>query len=302
MRRDDLLVAIASSLASDYIVAPDPDHPDLLVGPDLLAGRAGDLLAVFVPRPVEYARPERLLGRLALSRLALPDHLRSVAVYPAGGAARGFDPSALAPHVQAVVGWSGSEPIGEALRPRGDFPTYPIPDLVRRIVFERSAYLYSLTLTHHHRAPRPFPAGGPGGAGLDGAGQAHGAPDAGTRDAFSADLVEKLAAAGARVRLVGRVAVVDATVSPARDLETLLEPLVAVSTLAEFSLDAGVPYLHEPLAGLLVGRDLRASSADPTKPFRAAAFAGWAIVDADEPGVDRVAAVISSWLESLRLE
>ncbi len=66
------------SLGSGYVVVAQPDHPLLLVGPDILIGGEGHTTAVFLAGPT--ARPKMLRAKLIASRLALPTNTRTVLV------------------------------------------------------------------------------------------------------------------------------------------------------------------------------------------------------------------------------
>jgi hypothetical protein len=68
MSRRDVLLKIAESFEGDFTVSVEPDLPELFEGPDVLAGKPGRLIAVFVPKTHELRRPEQLRTRLVLSR------------------------------------------------------------------------------------------------------------------------------------------------------------------------------------------------------------------------------------------
>lgn len=55
-----------------------PEHPLLLRGPDALVSGPGNLCAFFVPNGWEIDNPAHLATRLISSRLALPEHCRTV--------------------------------------------------------------------------------------------------------------------------------------------------------------------------------------------------------------------------------
>ena len=71
--------AIVDSLAGLPAVA-GPDHPFLLLSPDVLLADEQGLIAVLIQHSDEVRRPERLTARLILSNLALPARTRFVAV------------------------------------------------------------------------------------------------------------------------------------------------------------------------------------------------------------------------------
>lgn len=66
-------------LPSAFATVLAPDHPLLLRGPDVLVGGEGVLTAVYIPGVVERERSQdNLRTRYILSRLALPPHTRHV--------------------------------------------------------------------------------------------------------------------------------------------------------------------------------------------------------------------------------
>lgn len=67
-------------LNDQFSVVNKPDIPVLSSGPDLLIGQSGSLVGVFIPSREEIRDLDLLLVRLALTRLALPRHLRCVLV------------------------------------------------------------------------------------------------------------------------------------------------------------------------------------------------------------------------------
>lgn len=84
MERVDLFarrVAIQlSKQISEYSVVPNPDHPFLLSGPDLLMARPGALVAIFTSHAHEVRNINRLLSRMILNILALPSHTRFIVI------------------------------------------------------------------------------------------------------------------------------------------------------------------------------------------------------------------------------
>ena len=70
----------AQKLRKSLTLVVGPDHPLLLNGPDILIASEGILTAVFIPHAHELKKPDYLLVRLGLSRLAYPPHMRCVLV------------------------------------------------------------------------------------------------------------------------------------------------------------------------------------------------------------------------------
>lgn len=71
--------AVARSYEAGPVIA-GPDHPYLLMAPDLLAADGGGLVAVFIQHARESRVPSRLLARATLAALALPSHTKLIAV------------------------------------------------------------------------------------------------------------------------------------------------------------------------------------------------------------------------------
>src|SRR5205823_13374542 len=65
-----------------------------------------------------------------------------------------------------------------------------------------------------------------------------------------------------------------------------------------FRVDNGVPYPHHSTVGVLVVQDAPRPGSDPSKPVRASAFAGWALLTnpSRDEFLQRVKAA-SEWLQ-----
>lgn len=81
--------ALARSVAKSYgdrgRVVAGPDHPYLLLTPDLLATDDEGLVALFIQHAVEDGNPSRLRARVTLAALALPSHSKLIAVARGAG-------------------------------------------------------------------------------------------------------------------------------------------------------------------------------------------------------------------------
>lgn len=73
------LVKTLESASEALVVAPD--HPFLAEGPDIIARDGNKLIAIFVPSRKEERSPSNIVGRLMLSRLALPAHTKCVLLF-----------------------------------------------------------------------------------------------------------------------------------------------------------------------------------------------------------------------------
>src|SRR5207253_232197 len=70
--------------------------------PDVLVATRGQLAAVFIPRRDDPTYLEQLLVRLALTRLALPEHARCALIAPSALQSEGL--SEIARHFHRVAG------------------------------------------------------------------------------------------------------------------------------------------------------------------------------------------------------
>jgi len=87
---------------------------------------------------------------------------------------------------------------------------------------------------------------------------------------------------------------------PSEALEPLrsrLDEYMYDSLMMSLTLNNGVPVKYKNSAGILITGPLRPTLSDPEKPIRAAAFAGWALVNDDEPdGLTSALAQLTPWL------
>jgi len=70
LKRFDLARLLVRELGVDFIVVPNPDHPELISGPDVLIGGRGRLTATF--RVARSTSKSLLEARVVATRLALP--------------------------------------------------------------------------------------------------------------------------------------------------------------------------------------------------------------------------------------
>jgi len=78
--RKELVKQLSRELENQFVVADRPDHPFLLMQPDVIVGGLGLLTALFIPSASELTSPQKLLARLTLSRLALPAHTKCLLI------------------------------------------------------------------------------------------------------------------------------------------------------------------------------------------------------------------------------
>ena len=65
---------------NNYSFADNPDHPYLLMNPDFLIGKRGNLFAFYEPSQDEISKPDNLLARFALSKIAFPEYTKHLLI------------------------------------------------------------------------------------------------------------------------------------------------------------------------------------------------------------------------------
>ena len=294
---DDSFVRLLEYLRRNFTVAVDPDHPSLFEGPDILAGRDGHLVAIFVPKGVEKRSPERLLTRLVLSRLALPDHARCILL-----TSRYDDVSTQLGHTL-----SGHFHESFALRERIPRRLFTDSNLgarkqdisveVRAMVTNRASYLLGISLGEEGARDESPNADSRASAGY----QFRRELIAGSSGRLLEAAMQRLPIFTRRrhnLAFANNVMIGLSSASTGHPLRSAIEPFLAASTMLNYNIDNGVPYVNEEMAGLLVANRPSLPVFDPLKPLRAAAFAGWGIVQSLSPADARTAIVrIGNWLD-----
>lgn len=298
MSRRDVLLEIAQSFEDDFTVSVEPDLPELFEGPDVLAGKPGQLIAVFVPKSHELRHPEQLRTRLVLSRLALPDHAQCVLVLEDSGDVSRLEQ--LGRDFDAVV---VSTDRADLPRLRSESQHHQIPASTRRMVERRTAFLVALSLAHQPRLAAP----GNVAEDWDGvdvmlaSSTTNGAGDPAQLQLpfWPMPLLTQSArpqAPSASVDVYDGVLVAGSS-GAGRSISERIRPYLTVAAQTAFRIDHGVPYLGHPTAGVFIVQDARWPRVDPLKPVRASAFAGWALLS--DPSRDEMSESVreaSRWL------
>jgi hypothetical protein len=279
--RRDTLLEISASFEDDFTVSLEPDLPELFEGPDVLAGKSGRLIAVFVPKSHELRNPERLLTRLVLSRLALPDHAQCLlAIEEAQDSSR---VERIARDFHAVVSVDDRAGL-RRLRTKSQEHRH-VPASTRQMVERRTAFLMTLSLAH-----QPQLAAAPDEVGEDWESvdiRPTTSSSNGTSGAAHVPLPlwpmplltqSALLQAGSASVSVYDGVLVAGGVAARRGIHERILPYLTVAAQAAFRVDNGVPYLGHPTAGVFIVQDARWPRSDPLKPLRASAFAGWALL------------------------
>lgn len=260
-QRKDIARLLQKELESSYVVVSGPDHPLLIEGPDALIGGAGGMLAIFMPKAKERARPDRLEVRFILSRLALPPDTRHVLVLQERKHDRTVEE--LGRNFATVLDWTRRRDLAKIARDKEYVGEQRVlPREVAAFVQHRYADALQATrvlqwmnrsydrekLDEQHRKPFRH------------------------RRKPEQTQFERVAP-GVLFTSFGRGAPDSAAVRSLADQ----------TTLAGFSLDNGVPYpTREDDYGLALVDRLPEYRGDPDKLIRAAAFAGWGFIPEEQ--------------------
>lgn len=266
VNKSTLSQLLIRNLGSGYVVVAGPDHPDLLVGPDILIGGGGRLTALFC---ISKATRRRVLqARVVAARLALPASARFIAFVepdanPSENLARnGFDD---------VLGTFQTNDLERlCAMPKPDsHQVHEIKSVQRRHAAFYSAVLQIIELRSRHEL---IPTN-------------------------SRELINRLnisdelpnsqeSSSGDRIR--GARATVDQTTvaalsGPQSPTSSRLISVWSEALSGDFALDMGVPYFGRLQPRVLLVESWPRHRYDPLKPVRAAAFSGWLMAIATTP-------------------
>lgn len=266
-RRKTLTQLLRRELPNEFLVVPNPDHPLLLRGPDLLVAGERATTAVFMPLAAERTNQGLLKARFILSRLALPPYVRCILV------AEEKDYSianSFANDFANILEWNNRAGISEmitdvtAFGHHKDVPPDISGDAQIRFANAMAVMRLSSRLTN-----RPFSA------------------------AFDEKVSELRRPIRSAIRHSKRRPQIDrnsASTEQQVDLSELSDADVNSSTVNDlvyeqanyyFSLDGGIPFAAREPLGIAVIEDWPARPRDSEKLILSAAFGGWAFVLAE---------------------
>lgn len=269
-RQSLIAKSVSEEIPSTYLVAPAPDHPLLIEGPDLLIGGEGNLVAVFIAKSAERRSPLRLSVRFVLSRFALPPHARHVFV------SENVEDHAVAQRFSsdfaAVLEWGEKTNLAKIAQDRDFFgPQREIPFEISKGVQQRFADIYQITRVLRQSKERQRDGESPK---IQAMVSSHTAKRTSSEQFTSGVIYTRFETSVVDRRTVNELA---------REL-----------TVDDFALDGGVPYpTRTPTYALAMMESFPRFRGDPEKLLRAAAFAGWAFADDEqEQNLDRIAMLL----------
>ena len=283
---------LGAILAHDFVVVVKPDHPLLLVSPDILASKNGNLAAIFVLKADETQSPDKLLVRLALARLALPRHTRCILI---------SDPleplldDGLGSHFHKVFYTGNTKDLAAFIMdPLPNSRVKPIPIDIRRRTFQRFDALYaeseehaSIETENQESAPIPFED------------ELHNFPSI---DIRSWTGQQSPFYHYPTIRNSDSILLAQFELGRGKALNKV-RAYCNASCLLDYSFDGGIPYPREDsfwAAKILVVTNTPISRADPLKYIRAAAFAGWSFAQVRSvQDIHRIGKSIKARLEDL---
>jgi len=292
MRVEETCQAVKHLLPNDYVVVLRPDLPNLLRGPDLMIGGAGRLFAIFRLQSAEQRTPDRLLARLALSRLALPQHTVCVLLWDSQGADRDTM-TVLTSHFHATIPDDSPGVLSDqVLESSVDGRAQAVPLELQGRQYHRAAALMTLSETWLREAfpawLTPEPISAPERtAPYDGVAlQVRDLPRE-LFDAIDPSALEGYEPVVARSWFRGTRTIFptllerdDAIVTAASgpSLSARLARCGERLLLRTTALDNGVPYPQATTLNVLLVDEVPRSRFDPLKAIRATCFAGWSLI------------------------
>lgn len=268
MNRLRTLRSIARLLASKdngLIVAVEPDHPLLFSGPDVLVGVKGRVATFFLPKVRELRRPDLLLTRLAIARLALPATMRAALLI---GNSEGADRLGNLAHrdFDEVVDVTDHPSAAQFAFDRQDRRKEDISNLreVKRGAIDRFEALYTFSYEQFSDEKR----GMPRERLMEALPDIRSFADPPSWTGYAGKPRKLYQAEGATVAFLQ---------SGKRGTLDKMRPFCAAALMLDYNLDNGIPYPRPHTLNIMFSERTPVSQFDPLKPIRAAAFAGWAV-------------------------
>jgi len=262
-RRASLTSLLRQGLSRNFLIVPNPDHPLLIRGPDVLVSAERSIFAIFTPSARERHSHLLLKSRLILCRLALPPHARCVLVIEAGDE---FLEQLFTNDFAEIIKWSARSEIVRIIENRNfvgrhkDIPTGIATETQVRFGNAMSVMRTVAGLSH-----RPFSA-------------AFG--DEGYIEAFETRPVSGIRIHPRRPTIsrdtVDLEGVAFSEMSDIGADTTTIRNLVDDQAAYVYALDNGMT--REEPAGMALINDWPIGYRDPNKLIHAAAFAGWAFI------------------------
>lgn len=273
----EALVQVANrNLGADSVVALRPDLPHLFAGPDVLIGRAGKLLAIFLLKASERRSPDDLLIRLAMSRLALPSHTQCLLIVEPGEISD-VETGLLATHFHDVDYPADiSDLLDSKLNAnQPDYVSVVLKDLQTQ-AFLRSNILIAETQKWFGEDETDQQIG-PFQGNLQGyrfrraeipSWRMEGSPRSYRSNRIYRD--EQV--------IIGYASQVE------RPALRHLGPVVKAGFKIQYKMDSGFPYRFDNTVNVLIVNGMPQHMRDPLKPIKVAAFAGWAMLPSNKLG------------------
>ncbi|MBW9051074.1 hypothetical protein [Rhizobium mesosinicum] len=252
---DKITKSARSQLPNGSVVSPNPDHPLLLSGPDILVGSEGVLFAIFVAKKSETNRPKELTARLTATRLALPDHARCLV----GG--DGI-PAGYGVHFDGDIDQRLSPAHLSDAQAKANLPLAKYTELnqARALAFSRYAALQHIRRMWESSAPRTV--------------SLEAKPD------LQADTKRWHGSRG--IKEYKGVLIGLKKTEGSRNLRSALHEYTVQAFSENYDLIEGVPQPRRQKFDLAAIDALPKQRLDPDKPNRVAAFSGWLFTDRSE--------------------
>lgn len=285
MHTETIATSVGTRLGPEFTVVSNPDHPELLSGPDILIGGNGRLLAAFVIRRSTSKRD--LEARVIATRLALPASAQMLAI---------VDPdSSYEPEFEGFdeqIDWANDQDIAELARAGRARNVSDLAEVQRKHHIFYSTILQVAMLRRRHEVAPSSPSAV--------VAQLH---DRSTQPESDVNVGRWRKNSPnwprhANSAFVSGSRVSDLPGSPESSARRRLMPLWSAALRDSFVFDTGVPYPVDLAPRILLVSTWPEPRYDPNKPVRAAAFGTWLMAIATT--VEHVEALTTRTLDVLK--
>jgi len=265
------------------VIVRSPDHPFLILRPNILIGRSGQLLAVFIPYKNEETSPERLLVRLALSKLALPSNLMTVLISKSWG--REVD-NQFERNFDAVIHENDKNISGSLMKmmlmdkKNNDDIEYILKKNQKKTFLRMDLFIkYSVRNTREHKKTTIIP-------------NIFEEIKSESQKVYIPSWInsKKIKLSSNLLNYHGAI-ITSADFERRNNLYNTLANLIFLSTKMLYQLDNGIPYQHQNIINpnIVFVDKIPLGHFDPLKPVRAAAFGGWIYMNnEDTSGIEEI--------------
>lgn len=273
---------VISPLGHDYKVALRPDHPFLAIGPDIIVGGQGALVAILIPKVSEIRMPHELLVRLAFGRLALPAHTRFVLVLEHRSIQLGNPKTSIPISFDAVFTEKKMQGLVKFISSQDSAVTH-FGEKILEVQHRQYSRATTFFVESRHALSAERKTSNTRAVLSDIRGSLEYTPPTWAVRATGPSVTRKPRSRQRQPPLIRSGDVVLGAVNFARNGSPMqtLRKFCSIGIQTDYMIDNGIPYLRDANLKFLITNTPPTGRLDPSKPLRAAAFAGWIVTQAD---------------------